>query len=257
MDTQIVLIQLDLTGSVQNFLIIGESHNDFGSQLISSPSYLHLVGTSQSPKLNPNGGISNLVLLQLQNSNITSKWIGNIYEDTNPKITLNDQLIYLGWESDDINFNPIGFNDLFVISILPETLSLSALCSFGTPDDDFIGSIAVSNYASRESLYVGGYSMMSTLSYGSYDAFLIRLHPVTLNKIWVVHFGGAIHDYIVAGRVNVLDGSAFLFVQSNSPEWSTNQDVFVISIDFESQNQCKVLGIERLYDSFNVTTFPP
>lgn len=122
-----------------------------------------------------------------------------MYEDLNPKATLNSQLLYIGWESDDINFNAVGFKDLFVVAIQPETLSLSALCSFGTSDDDFIGSITVSNYVSRESLFVGGYSLMSTLSYGSYDAFLIRLHPVTLSKIWVVHFGGAIHDYIMAG----------------------------------------------------------
>ena len=88
--------------------------------------------------------------------------------------------MYLGWESDDANFNPIGFFDLFVASLFPDSFALAAFCSFGTPDNDYIGSIAISEYTSWESLYVGGYSLMSTLSYGSYDAFLIWLHPVTL-----------------------------------------------------------------------------
>lgn len=77
---------------------------------------------------------------------------------------------------------------------------------------------------------------MPQITYGDFDVLLIRLDPVTMDEIWVTHMGGSITDLAIASVVSPVDGSIFMLVDSNSPEWTNYQELLILSFDFESKN---------------------
>lgn len=170
-----------------------------------------MLGSSRSSPLNPNGGISNIFLTRLTPS-VTSWWYGNMFNDESPMIVSSDDLLYLGWHSDDPLFSSDGRLNIIITSMFPSTMNQAWLISFGFLGDDTLDTMIVSNYLGWESLYIGGHSPMQGFSYGSVDVFLMWLDPISLEKLWLIHLGGSIHDYIMGGGVNNLDGSAYLFM---------------------------------------------
>jgi len=66
-----------------------------------------MIGSSRSSPINPNGGISNIFLTRLTPT-VQSKWYGNMFNDETPMIVSSNDLLYLGWHTDDALFSSDG-----------------------------------------------------------------------------------------------------------------------------------------------------